>query len=108
MRRRKPGLFTLKLRELPAVARVTVGYAVAMRLHISLDDELVAALDAQLDRRQRSAFISDAIKRALTDRHRWELIESAIGSIGPDGGEWGSDPAAWVHSDRRNDDRRVG
>jgi hypothetical protein len=39
---------------------------------------------------------------------RWELIESAVGSIPAEGHEWDEDPAAWVSDQRRSDGRRVG
>jgi hypothetical protein len=79
-----------------------------MRLHISLADELVAALDRRVGRRRRSAFIAEAVRNALEDEARWELIESSFGSI-PDGGhEWDDDAAAWVRAHRRMDERRVG
>jgi metal-responsive CopG/Arc/MetJ family transcriptional regulator len=78
-----------------------------MRVHISLDDDLVAALDRRVGARRRSAFIAAAVERALDDEHRWELIESALGTIG-DGHEWDEDPATWVHTQRHADGRRVG
>ena len=78
-----------------------------MRVHISLDDDLVAALDSRVGARQRSAFISAAIERALEDEQRWELVQSSLGTIG-DGHEWDNDPAAWVRSQRHADARRVG
>ena len=79
-----------------------------MRLHISLEDELVAELDARVGRRRRSAFIASAIRGALDNERRWELIESAMGSIADVGHEWDDDPAAWVRAQRFADARRVG
>jgi Arc/MetJ-type ribon-helix-helix transcriptional regulator len=79
-----------------------------MRLHISLDDEMVADLDARVGRRRRSAFIAEALRRALDERRRWDEIESALGSIPDSGHEWDQDPAAWVRSQRRSDVRAVG
>jgi len=49
-----------------------------MRVHISLSDELVG----ELDRR--------------------------VGSIPGEGHEWDEDPAEWVRTQRRGDDRRLG
>jgi metal-responsive CopG/Arc/MetJ family transcriptional regulator len=80
---------------------------VCVRVHISLDDELVAALDRRVGARRRSAFIAAAVERALEDEVRWELIESSIGTIGA-GNEWDDDPAGWVRSQRHADARRVG
>lgn len=80
----------------------------AMRLHISLEDELVAELDRRVGRRRRSAFIAASLRRALDDARRWEDIESALGAVEDAGHEWDDDPAAWVRAQRREDVRRVG
>jgi Arc/MetJ-type ribon-helix-helix transcriptional regulator len=79
-----------------------------MRMHISLEDELVDRLDARVGRRQRSSFISETIRRALDDERRWDEIEAALGSIPDSGHEWDEDPAAWVRAQRHADPRRVG
>jgi Arc/MetJ-type ribon-helix-helix transcriptional regulator len=79
-----------------------------MRLHISLDDEMVADLDTRVGRRRRSAFIAEALRRALDERRRWDEIESALGSIPDSGHEWDQDPAAWVRAQRRSDAGAVG
>jgi Ribbon-helix-helix protein, copG family len=79
-----------------------------MRLHISLEDDLVAALDRKVGRRRRSAFIAELLRRALDDERRWQDIEAAVAAL-PDGGhEWDSDPASWVRAHRRGTERRVG
>ena len=85
-----------------------MGYTVAMRLHITLDDDLVTALDRRVGARQRSAYIAAALRRALGDAHRWELVESAIGAIGDRGHPWDRDPGRWVRAQRRTSPRRVG
>ena len=79
-----------------------------MRLHISLEDELVAELDRRAGARRRSAFIAQVVRRALEDEGRWDDIEAALGSIADSGHEWDDDPAAWVRSQRREDVRRSG
>ncbi len=79
-----------------------------MRLHISLDDGLVAELDRRAGRGHRSAFIAQTVERALEDERRWEEIEASLGSIGDSGHEWDRDPAAWVRAERRSEARRVG
>jgi hypothetical protein len=79
-----------------------------MRVHILLRDEIVRELDRRVGHRQRSAFISHAVERALDDERRWELIEASLGSIADEGHEWDDDPAAWVAAQRRADERRVG
>jgi Arc/MetJ family transcription regulator len=78
-----------------------------MRLHIQLADELVAELDARLGTRQRSAFITEVIRRALDDERRWDEIEAALAEGIDAGHEWDDDPAAWVRA-QRSDARRAG
>ncbi|WP_343603122.1 hypothetical protein [Mycobacterium sp.] len=42
-----------------------------MRVHITVDNELVAELDRRPGSRRRSAFIAELIRRGLDDEHRW-------------------------------------
>jgi hypothetical protein len=79
-----------------------------MRVHISLADEIIAALDARVGARGRSAFIAATVRQALDDERRWEEIEAALGSVDSSGHEWDGDPASWVRAQRRGDPRRVG
>ena len=79
-----------------------------MRMHIALDDELVAELDRRAGARRRSAFVAELIKRGLEDERRWDDIESALGSVPDTGHEWDDDPAMWVRRQRRGDPRRSG
>jgi metal-responsive CopG/Arc/MetJ family transcriptional regulator len=79
-----------------------------MRLHITLDDELVRELDRRVGPRQRSGYISRAVAEALEDDYRWELLESAVGSISDTEHDWDADPGGWVREQRRADERRVG
>jgi hypothetical protein len=79
-----------------------------MRLHISLDDELVRELDRFAGRRQRSAFIARAVRRTLGEERRWRAIEESLGTIDDRDHEWDEDPAAWVRLGRRSDERRTG
>jgi Arc/MetJ-type ribon-helix-helix transcriptional regulator len=79
-----------------------------MRLHITLSDELVSELDRRVGARGRSAFIAGAVREALEDERRWELIESALGSIDDHGHAWDDDQAAWVREQRSADPSRVG
>jgi metal-responsive CopG/Arc/MetJ family transcriptional regulator len=81
---------------------------VCVRVHISLEDELVAELDRRVGLRRRSAFIAAAVRRALEDEQRWELIESTFGSIEDSGHAWDDDAADWVRSQRYGDSTRVG
>ena len=79
-----------------------------MRVHITLDDEIVRRLDRRVGMRRRSAFIAAAVRQALDDEDRWELIESSLGSVEDRGHEWNHDPAGWVRQQRHADERRVG
>jgi hypothetical protein len=79
-----------------------------MRLHITLEEELVRDLDRRVGRRRRSAFIAEAVRQALDEERRWELIESALESIEDRGHEWDDDPASWVRRQRRAERSRVG
>jgi metal-responsive CopG/Arc/MetJ family transcriptional regulator len=80
----------------------------AMRLHITLDDDLVGQLDSRVGRRRRSAFISATIRKALDDERRWDDIEAGFGALAEREHEWDADPAAWVRAQRRDDLSRVG
>jgi len=79
-----------------------------MRLHISLDDDLVEKLDQRVGRRRRSTFIADALRRALDDARRREDIQAGLGALADEAHEWDADPAGWVHAQRFGDPRRVG
>ena len=90
------------------VALSAVCYVQPMRLHIQLEEELVEELDRRVGPRRRSAFIAEAVRRALEEERRWELLESTLGSIGDRDHAWDDDPGAWVRSQRRGDAARVG
>jgi metal-responsive CopG/Arc/MetJ family transcriptional regulator len=79
-----------------------------MRLHISLDDDLVDQLDRRVGRRRRSAFIGETVRRALEDERRWDDIEAGLGALAEREHEWDDDPAGWVQAQRSADQARVG
>lgn len=79
-----------------------------MRLHIALDDQLVAELDQRVGARRRSAFIAELIRRGLDDERRWDDIEASLGALPDRGHDWDDDPAAWVREQRQGDTRRTG
>jgi metal-responsive CopG/Arc/MetJ family transcriptional regulator len=79
-----------------------------MRLHIALDDDLVADLDRRVGPRRRSAFIAELIRRGLEDERRWDDIDAALGGLADTEHDWDRDPAEWVRSQRRHDGRRTG
>ena len=71
-----------------------------MRIHIVLDDELVAQLDARTGRGGRSRFIVEAVRRRLAEERRWDSLMAAGGSVEDGGHEWDEDPAGWVARQR--------
>ncbi len=93
--------------DLASEAAQLVGYSRHMRLHITVDDELVAELDRRAGSRRRSAFIAELIRRGLDDERRWDDIEAALGAIPDEGHEWDDDPGEWVRR-QRSDRRRIG
>lgn len=79
-----------------------------MRLHITLADDLVRELDGRVGARRRSSFIAEAVRQALDDERRWELIDSALGTISASRHDWDPDPARWVREQRRAHAHRIG
>ncbi len=79
-----------------------------MRVHIALNDDLVAEVDRRAGPRRRSAFIAELVQRGLEDERRWDDIEAALGRLPDTGHEWDDDPAAWVRRQRQADPRRAG
>jgi Arc/MetJ family transcription regulator len=79
-----------------------------MRVHIELDDELLAEVDKIAGARGRSAFVRAAIETAVRQANRWAALEAAAGSISDHGHEWDEDPGAWVRQQRHADVRRAG
>jgi len=79
-----------------------------MRLHIELDDDLVAEVDRIAGPRGRSGFVRAAVQHAVRQDVRWVAIDAAAGSIADEGHDWDADPAAWVRAQRRADPRRAG
>ncbi len=79
-----------------------------MRMHIELEPDLVARLDALAGPRGRSAFVRRAIESALRQEARWVDIEAAAGVLHDTGHDWDDDPAAWVRQQRHADVRRAG
>lgn len=78
-----------------------------MRMHIELDDQLVAQVDRLTGPRGRSAFVRSALERALGEETRWAELRAAAGVL--DGEHsWDDDAAAWQQQQRRADARRTG
>ena len=79
-----------------------------MRMHIEVDDDLMAMVDRIAGSRGRSAFVRTAIEQAIQSAARWSDLESAAGSIANEGHDWDPDAAGWVRDQRRADSRRAG
>lgn len=79
-----------------------------MRIHIMLDDELVAELERRAGSQGRSAFAAELIARGLEDERRWIETESALGSSPDTGHDWDDDPGEWVRRQRHGDAHRSG
>lgn len=77
-----------------------------MRLHITLEDDVVAELDERVGPRRRSGFVAAAVRAALQDERRWAELQAAVGAIDDHGHEWDRDAAAWVRGQRGADERR--
>jgi Arc/MetJ family transcription regulator len=72
-----------------------------MRMHIELDDALVAQVDKLCGPRGRSAFVRSAIERAVRQELRWWDVETAAGALKNERHEWDDAAAAWVQQQRR-------
>ncbi len=78
-----------------------------MRQHITLDDATVAALDARVGPRRRSASVTAAVRRALEDDERWAALEASVRAAQDVPHEWDDDPAGWIRA-QRTEPRRTG
>jgi metal-responsive CopG/Arc/MetJ family transcriptional regulator len=79
-----------------------------MRVHIDMDEALIKRIDAVAGERGRSNFVRDAVVAALDQQQRARMILSARGGISAKGHDWDADAAAWVRTQRRGDQRRLG
>ena len=79
-----------------------------MRVHIQLDDPIVAEIDAIAGPRRRSAFVRKAVLAAVDRHRRARLLRQAAGVLGNSEHEWDDDPAVWVSRQRSVDPQRVG
>jgi metal-responsive CopG/Arc/MetJ family transcriptional regulator len=76
-----------------------------MRLHILLDDDLVAEIDRRAGERKRSDFIARIVRDAIDDENRWDEIEAGLGTLTDAGHEWDVDAANWVRAQRQDTSR---
>ena len=76
-----------------------------MRIHITLDEQLVADLDRRAGARNSSAYVAELIRRRLEDERRADEIDAALGSLADSRHDWDEDPAAWVRGQRQGGER---
>nr|WP_287374514.1 hypothetical protein [Candidatus Microthrix sp.] len=69
-----------------------------MRLHISLDGDLVTELDRRAGTRQRSAYIEAALRQALEDDRRWRMWNRPSVHFPIRGTPGMTTPATWVRT----------
>lgn len=85
-----------------------MGKSLHMRMHIELDDQLIAEVDKLAGARGRSLFVRNALQTAVRQANRRVQLDAAAGSIADHGHEWDDDPGEWVRRQRRADARRAG
>lgn len=77
------------------------------RTHITLPEEVRADLDRLVEKRNRSRFIADAIRKALLIARQKEALQQAAGSWkDKDHPELKAGSAAWVRKTRRESEAR--
>ena len=79
-----------------------------MRMHIELDAEIVAQVDAISGPRRRSTFVREAVVAAVDRHRRTSRLRGAAGLLRESRHDWDDDPAGWVSQQRSGDPRRVG
>jgi Ribbon-helix-helix protein, copG family len=85
-----------------------VGYHMGMRMHISLDDDLVKQIDELTGPRGRSALIREAVEMEVDRRRRRAALERLVGSM-PDFAPWMT--PEWISQEREREteayDRKI-
>ena len=77
------------------------------RTHITLPEEVRADLDRLVEKRNRSRFITEAVRKALLLARQKEALQQAAGSWkDEDHPELKAGAAAWVSRMRREDEKR--
>lgn len=79
-----------------------------MRMHIVVEDDLVARIDRVAGERGRSGWIVKTIKERIDTEERCAVLLAELGTFSATGHEWDDDPAAWVREQRSTDPARVG
>ena len=71
-----------------------------MRIHVVLDDDLVAEIDRRVGERKRSEYIAGTVRAAIDDGQRWDETETGLGALADTEHDWDADPAGWVRLQR--------
>lgn len=82
----------------------------AVRTHIVVPRDVVAAVDRVAGRRRRSEFITEAVREKLTRELQKAALAATAGALaGAEYPEWETPEktSAWVHDRRRSDDART-
>ena len=79
-----------------------------MRMHIVLDSEVVAEIDAIAGPRRRSAFVRKAILAAIERNRRASSLRTAAGTFSGTGHDWDDDEEGWVRRQLTGELRPVG
>ena len=77
-----------------------MGYSMCMRLHISLDSDIVEQIDEIAGKRGRSAFIRGAVSEEVARRRRSAAIDAAFGSV-PDFAPYMT--PQWISAERKRE-----
>ncbi len=79
----------------------------ASRTHITLPEEVLADLDRLVDKRQRSRFIADAVRKELLLARQKKALHQAVGAWkDEDHPELKGGSYAWVRKLRQESDAR--
>lgn len=85
------------------------GGEVMARAHVVMPDDLIAEVDRLVGQRERSRFVTEAVRAKLA-RERLKQVAAELGGSLADvpipGWETSESAAEWVHSLRRSGDRR--
>jgi len=76
-------------------------HSVAMKIWVTLSDDLVRRIDRLVGPQRRGASVAKAVERALENEQRWTFIGSALTMIDEGGPERDTDVGRWVPDQRR-------
>ncbi len=85
----------------PITMRQSLRMAVRIATNLTLPPDLVSEIDMVAGKRNRSAFVEDAVRRALRREKLRQMIEHEVGSwsgVGPPGWTTSEGVVAWVRA----------